>query len=297
MKLIVPLTVTDAKLTSSSVPETDYAEWNAGTAYSVGNRVIRASRHEVFERLIAGTTATAPESDTTNWVLVGSTNRWKMFDQRGNSITSYASPIVVTITPGQVVNSIAFLGLTATSVRVKVTDTIDGIVYDVTKNLTSYSGVVDWYTYFFSLITKDSVVLFTDLPSYGSATIEITITNTLGNSECGSCVLGQIREIGGVQYGASVGIQNYSIKQRDSFGNVNIVPRSSANRARYVVRFRPELVDSAMAILTPLKDIATVFIGSEDFDATVVYGYYKDFDIIISSFAYADCSIEIEGLV
>ena len=44
MRYIVPTTITDAMLISSSVAEADYAAWNAATAYTVGNRVIRTSR-------------------------------------------------------------------------------------------------------------------------------------------------------------------------------------------------------------------------------------------------------------
>ena len=60
LKLLKPTTITDAMLTSSTVPETDYTAWNAATAYTLAQRVIRVSTHKVYERLVAGTTATAP---------------------------------------------------------------------------------------------------------------------------------------------------------------------------------------------------------------------------------------------
>lgn len=67
MKLVKPVTVTPAMLTSS-VPETDYTEWAAATAYTSGQYVIRASQHKVYRRVISGTTATVPESDAVNWI-------------------------------------------------------------------------------------------------------------------------------------------------------------------------------------------------------------------------------------
>ena len=66
LRILNPLTVTDSILTSSSLAETDYAAWNAATAYNAGDRVIRTSVHRIYERVIAGTTATAPESDPVN---------------------------------------------------------------------------------------------------------------------------------------------------------------------------------------------------------------------------------------
>lgn len=297
MKLITPVIVTDSVLTTSTVPETDYAAWNAGTAYVVGNRVIRTTTHSVYERLIAGTTATAPESDTTNWVFVSATNRWKMFDQKGGSQTVQATEIKVTLLPGKVVNSIALLLLEATSVRVRMIDPIDGVVYDETITLTSTQNIVNWWRYFFEPIARDLTVVLTNLPAYGTASIEVTVTNTTSDAKIGSCIVGVVQTIGEVQYGASVGIQDYSIKQRDGFGNINIVPRSYTDRARFTVRMPSNETDKAKRILTAVRTTPTLFSGSDLFDSTVIYGFYKDFDIVFTSFPYSDCSIEIEGLV
>ena len=51
LKVIPPVTITDSILLSSSVPETDYAAWNSGTTYSIGNRVILTSTHKIYESL------------------------------------------------------------------------------------------------------------------------------------------------------------------------------------------------------------------------------------------------------
>ena len=38
MKVLAPIAVTDSMLTSSTVAETDHAEWAVGTAYTAGQR-------------------------------------------------------------------------------------------------------------------------------------------------------------------------------------------------------------------------------------------------------------------
>ena len=47
MQFITPVQITDAMLVASSIPEADYAAWNAATSYAEGDRVIRASTHRV----------------------------------------------------------------------------------------------------------------------------------------------------------------------------------------------------------------------------------------------------------
>jgi hypothetical protein len=43
------------------------AAWNAGTAYTLGQRAIDPTFQRVYFRKIAGTTATQPNADATNW--------------------------------------------------------------------------------------------------------------------------------------------------------------------------------------------------------------------------------------
>ena len=51
MKMIVPITVSDSNLTSTTLAEDDYAVWSASTVYATGTRVILVSTHKVYESL------------------------------------------------------------------------------------------------------------------------------------------------------------------------------------------------------------------------------------------------------
>ena len=110
MKVIKPITITSGMLLSSSVPETDYAAWSAATAYALGAKVIRTSMHRIYQRLVSGTTATAPESDPVNWLDIGPTNRWAMFDGEISTSTTKATSLAVTLAPGRA-SGLALIGL------------------------------------------------------------------------------------------------------------------------------------------------------------------------------------------
>ena len=84
MYVIRPVTITASILTSSTVAEPavgtdpDPAAWNGATTYAVGDLVHYATTHKIYQRRVAGTTATAPDQDPTNWLEVSATNRWKI---------------------------------------------------------------------------------------------------------------------------------------------------------------------------------------------------------------------------
>ena len=122
LKVIPPLTITDSRLTSSNVAETDYAAWSSATTYSLGQRVIVVSTHKVYESLQNSNLNKDPTlaSNATWWIEVSPTNRWKMFDISNTTQTTNADSIVVTITPGQVVNSVSLMNLEGISIRAKV---------------------------------------------------------------------------------------------------------------------------------------------------------------------------------
>ena len=302
LKVIPPLTITDSILTSSNVPETDYTAWSSGTTYNIGDRVrvVGSNIHKVFESLRASNLNHDPLTDTSvppYWIEVSATNRWKMFDTSNSTQTTNANTIVVNLTPGRVINSVALLNVVGTSVRVKVTDPIDGVVYDNTVSLNNNGNINNWYNYFFDPIARKKNVILTDLPSYGTASIEITITNTGSDAKCGVCILGAIQYIGeGIEVGASVGIQDYSRKEKNDFGDYVLVQRSYSKRARFSMAVLNEQIDALQELLVDLRTTPCVWIGDDRYESTMIYGFYKDFDIVIAYHLVSDCKLEIEGL-
>ena len=301
LRLLKPLTITDSLLTASSLAETDYAAWNPATAYNAGDRVIRTGVHRIYERLIAGTTATAPESDPANWLDYSATNRWKMFDALvGSQSVAAAGTITLTLTPGTIHNAVALINLAATSVRVKQTNTTDGVVYDQTISLQSPPSLPDWWTYFFEPIYQKTTALAIDMPTYlASTTVEITITNTAGNAACGACLIGRVQAVGdqGIQYGAKVGITDYSRKERNSFGEYRVVERAWNKRADMAMLVPNNQIDGLQALFASLRTTPTLWVGADGYESLAVYGYYKDFSAVISYPTYSQMSLEIEGLI
>jgi len=297
MKYIHPASIADAQLVSSSVPETDYAAWAAGTAYSVGNRVIRTSTHRIYERLVAGTTATAPESDAVNWVDIGPTNRWAMFDKSVGTLTTVSTPLTITLNPGQIFEGLALLDLDCESVT--VTATVSGTtVYSATlAPVLDTTPIIDWYSYFFESIARRRTVVLTDLPPYAGMQITIVIAASTGTVSCGTCVVGRVYDLGNTLYGAQVGIVDYSQKTTNAFGATTVTQRAYAKRMSARMALESSAMDRAVTRLSAVRAVPVVWIGSEDIESTVIYGFYKDWGVDLALPSVYYCSITVEGLV
>lgn len=297
MIIIQPVPVTAAMLTASNVPETDAPAWTAGT-YTLGQK--RIYDHHVYEVIVASTTD-RPDIGaalaTPTWLDLGATNRFKMFDQIISTQTVNAAEIDVDITPGAIINGAAFFGLSGNSITLTMTDPVDGVVFTETRSLQDNTSIIDWYSYFFEEIAFLSDMVFLGLPAYGSAVITAYVDGGTGDAKVGEVVIGKQRKLGSTNFGTSVSIQDYSIKGRDDFGNTIIVQRAFSKRADYDVTVETASVAAVQKALADIRTTPTVYIGDESRPETVVYGFFRNFNIVLSTPSISDCSIEVEGLV
>lgn len=297
MRIVTPQPITPAVLTASNVTITETI-WTAGT-YATG--VQRYEGTTLYEVIASPSTTDQPSvgaaKTVPTWKVIGAINRYKMFDNVISTQTSRTGTIVVTVLPAQVTNAVAFFGLVGNTINVTMTDPIEGSVYNQTKSLQDNTFITDWYAYFFEGFYQKEDAVFADLPSYTNASITVTIDAGASTAKCGEMVMGRQQTLGVSNFGTSVSIQDYSIKTTDDFGNVVIQQRGFAKRADYDVTVETPLVSAVQKLLADIRTTPTVFIGEDDKPETVVYGFYKQFNIVISTPSISDCSIEVEGLV
>ena len=223
------------------------------------------------------------------------------------SITSQTSNTTsianVFATTGRI-DSVALLNINAASVTITQTDATDGVVYDKTTSLVADSGIQDWFAYLFEPIIRVTDSVATDLLPYANSTISVTLTDTGNTVLCGGMVLGLSKDISykvnnsptGIAASAKVGIQDYSIKQRDTFGNYTILQRAFNKKADFTVYIENSAVDSVVNLLSDYRATPTVYVGSSSFGSTIIYGFYKDFSVDIAYPTKSVCTISLEGL-
>jgi hypothetical protein len=301
MDIIKPITVTDSVLTSTNIAENDYAEWNSATTYAIGDNVISVTTHRIYESVTASNLNNDPTTDDgTNWLNIGATNRWKAFDKYISDPVSNTTSIQYTLTPpvGSIPSAVALLNLKGISANVTVTDSVDGEVYNTDIDLLDNRNIVDWYTYFFEEQVQREEALFLDIPPYIGAVVSVTVQEEVGQTaELGQLVFGFLSDVGLTVYGTAIGIEDYSIKSRDAFGNAIIVQRNFSQTVDFDVKFETQNARKIQKTLAALRATPVVYLGSTDVSyGTLVYGFYRRFDITLETPSYAFASIEVEGL-
>lgn len=299
MIIIKPVEVTPSTLTATNVAETDYPLWTAGT-YVTGDR--RIYDHKIYE-VIATSTTDRPDIGAAalspTWLFVSATNRFKMFDVSVGSGTVNSGTIDVKITPTTVCNSVVLFEVDGSSAQLIVRDVGNTIVYNETRSLADFSAINSYFNYYFAPITETgaSEVAFLDIPNYSGASFQLIVDAGAGTASCGEMIIGQQTSLAVTNFGTSVGIKDYSVKNIDDFGNVTITQRAYSKRADYDVTLETTDVSAFTRFLASVRTTPVVYIGDEDRSETIVLGYYRDFSIVLSGPSISQCSLSVEGLI
>lgn len=300
MKVMLPVTMTDAMLVSSTEAETDHPAYNAGTTYADGANVIKD--HRRYESLQNGNTGNDPATATAWWLDIGPTNRWAMFDERVNTVTTAAaSTLTVRIEPGTIINAVALVECACESARVRFYDESANLVYDETRNL-DQTSIGDWLEYLTNEYYWISEALFTDIPPIAGGELKVDLTSaaTSPKPSIGNLAFGRVYDIGQTQSGAKVGITDYSRKSTDAFGVTSLVQRDYARRMTASVLIDNVYLRKIYKLLASLRATPCVWIGTDDLDRytpLLVYGYYKDWSVGVEYPTYSIYSLEVEGMI
>ena len=249
----------------------------------------------IYTSLQASSTGHAV-TDPAWWSFSRPTNRWAMFDNLNGTQTSGNPNIDVTVRATGVLDSIALLNLEGASVRITLSDDVAGIYYDQTFRMQSNVGIANWYDYYRTEIIYQRDLIVTGLPIFVAPKVRIRITNNNGSSRVGSMIFGKSRYLGATLSGASMGIQDYSRKDVDDFGNYTLVVRDFSRRGSFRIVVEAGMVDEFYRTLSSYRATPILYIMSDNYGLTAVFGFYRDFNVEVSYLTHAVCSLELEGL-
>jgi hypothetical protein len=300
------LIAAEAVLTASNVPADDAPEYDGSETYNTGDKVIvLGTVQRLFESLTDDNVDNQPEDSPDDWLDLGLINRWRMFDGGTSTITTNPETVEVTLEPDGFINAIAFFTLDASEIEIEVEQNGD-VIYSESVIIPLETSAPNWYSYFFQTFGarfRDTVAL--NIPPVPDPKVTIKMSRPDATPGVGLILMGRQQTLGTTIYGSSVSIRDFSIKETDAFGNPRVVERTFIKRADLDVRVSTSDVARFQRILAELRAEATVYIGSANaclfcVDAihgeTIVYGYYRDFDILLQDKINSQATIEIEGL-
>lgn len=304
MKVIRPITITDAMLISSDIAEPDTGEsaWSAATTYAAGATVYVASNHTKYISKQSANTNHDPTTDTTRtwWYPVGGTNRWAAFDEYlSTSSTRASTSLAVTIAPG-VCDALFLYGLSGTSATVTMINGAGGpTVYSTTLNL-QQPKINDWYAYYFEPNRLVPFFVLTDLPPYVNGRITVTVTAASSPVSIGMVKPGRTYNVGATLANPRAGILDYSKKDTDPDSGFTILTQGRFKKTTIAqVRTANHVINEVHDTLEGLRATPCVWIGDDTgaVQPFTVYGFFKDFYLTMDLPSAGLYNLEIEGMV
>lgn len=301
MRIVPPLPITQARLTAINVPEPSTGEtlYNPATTYALGARVISTATHRTYESLIGGNVGNAL-TDLSKWADVGPTNRYAMFDDYRSTATVQEDGFSFTITPGQRVDTLALLNISALSCDIVIKAGSPPVeVYNRHIPLAS-RNVASWSQYFFTSFTLSTEIFQFDIPPYSNNEIQITL-NGGGDVRVGAVILGMGEYMGVTKLPVTDGALNFSKIERNDFGDVLLIPRRSVPTTEVTVFVDKASVPRLRKLRDAINARPVLWVGEDDpndayFDSVLRFGVYKNFTIDIDEQNYSTVHLSIEDL-
>jgi hypothetical protein len=305
LSVLRPVKVTDAVLVSSTVVENDHPAWVSSTAYAIGDRVIRTQTHRIYEALIAGTDATAPENAPTRWLDIGPTNRWAAFDEVVGTRTSATAtptnismgtpPLSFVLQPGQRFDTLALMDVSARFVQILVTVGGSNIFYQG-FDLSQFDQPIMSYTdYLFGRVIQKNNFWLPDLPGYtADATITVDLYGT--DVHVGVVKVGRLLDVGFPKRDFSVGRTLYAIKD-ETGGTSRFIKSPRRRQASGAVEVAADLADRVITAVDNLGDDLVVMSITREHDFTVLLGQITRFQVLLKYPKTYLCNLEFEALI
>jgi hypothetical protein len=299
-KVLIPTPVTETTLKGCTVaePASGETEWNAATAYTLGQEAIRATLHKTYRRKVAGTTAAAPEADAVNWLDVGATNRWRQFDQKIGSRTTSTGDITVVLELGSI-EGLALLDLQGRAVTATLRQTPGGAVAWTRTQTLDDTPVLSVYDWMYGEYRQLYSAIWTDLPGqFNSGELTVTVHANASGAAIGALVAGRVHTIGLTEYGAGSGLLNWGKVIDDGFGNREWSEGGYANRVTLPLVMETADMTRVKRLLTTVRSTPSVYIASglARYDTLNCYGVYRDLYITVPHHGIVTCNLEIDGL-
>ena len=290
-------------------------EWDSTVANVVGDTVKCTSSagngaanetYRIYE-CIQATTAVDPTTDVgtvspgigSYWKEIGSVNEWAWANDTVQDQSTNATTLQVVLTPGSIVNAVGLANITvADSVNITIDDPVEGEVHNVDYDLTSDSGIDNWYDYYFEEITLWQNWAVFDLPPYIDATITITLSVSSGTCGIGAIVAGQGLTIGDAQYGSSsFGITDYT--QHDYVPDLERIISTEGtyiDEGNFTIVVGNSKFSALKQQLTSLRNTPIFFSADADRPGTGIFGKYRDFELMLEGPQVTVCNLEVAGL-
>ena len=295
MKLIRPIQITDAIVTSNSAVDA-HATYNAGTTYAADAMVTYNGRY--YKSLQAANTERTPGATTSVawWSDQGPSNRTAMYDGLVSTRTTATGTLTLVMTVPTAVNTLSLINMAGVR-TVTVTATKDAAtVYSRTVDMWDTSLITDWAEYFFAEAELRTELALTDLPLVPGLVITTVLTGT-ATVGVGKFDLGRVLDAGLEKYGLKREGVDYTNVTFDNFGVATIGTQIYVRKFSTQALIENSKLDMITRRLDSLASTPLVIIGANGrYDSMIVYGLLS-YSLDLALYGCSYISFDVKGLV
>ncbi len=168
------------------------------------------------------------------------------------------------------------------------------VLYDETIDLIYKDGGT-FYNYFFNDFAYKTKATFA-VPIALFVKVDITIFASAGSAKVGLVGMGQSYYIGATNYGAGIGMIDFSKKSVDSNGETYLVQSNYKATNDLAVDIPTGLTDYVYDLLILYRSTPVIF-RNDQYDSLIVFGIYSKFNILINTPTVSKMSISLESLI
>lgn len=282
--------ITGTGLIYTNVTDTN-PTYSASTTYLENDKVVY--NNYIYQSLQSSNINHQPDISSLWWVQLTPNNITAPFDNSISTAATKTNDMIYIVSTGTI-DSIGFVDSKCNSLVAHVMD------YTTKTTLAMPSVSVGTGTGTNAFTSSFTPITTTTNPTI----VTITLNNIAGTQfsevSIGNFVFGTAYDIGKVQYGAQIGIVDYSIKDTDEFGNTSFVKRAYSSRLNVDLYITKLYVGYILELFSSLRATPALWITVPDdaiySDPLTIFGYYKDFTVTISYPSHSMCSLQIEGL-
>lgn len=279
LKLIACTPVDGVTLVSSSLPELDYAAFDAATAYMADAMVSRAETRRNYRRSGPGQSSVAPEDDLANWIDEGYIMRYRALDPDMAQPAEASGSLSVAISTGRVTTDVVLEGLVGSTLQI----TAGGS----TVRTVAIPAPVAPFT--------SAVVRVSGLSIPAGQAVGFVVSGS-GAVRAAYFLAGQLIEAGEVLENPQWGYTDRSTVETDDYGVTRIVPRAYNRRLTARMMVAGTELDTVRPLMESLRAVPCYWMIDERLASMCCVGTYAEWTAEPHSQDSATYSLRIDAV-
>jgi len=226
----------------------------------------------------------APKDNVLNYEFIRKSSYFAIFDHKQNTSTKNLTRIKYTLKTSDI-DSIAFFGLNAQKITLKLYNADDKLIYEKAKNA-QVRYVSDWWEWTYERLHQKTNIVFLDLPLIFNAKLEFEIEDLEVTCSCSYVVFGHSKDLGLtlVEPAPSISIRNVIANTNNTEGITSSFVFKTYEKVTCSILLDTNRLQELRDFLKMLGSKPALFVADktdEGFESLIIYGFHKDFDVPI----------------